>query len=166
LKKRQRASEPPTRTQRLGLFTAVIVVLAFIASFVLGLGHGPSTSAVTSDSAPPPIVVQDARARVEVMNAAGKAGLAKLATEQLRDAGFDVVQFGNAATTSPASSIIDRAGKRAVATAIGEALGIATVRTQVDASRYVDATVIIGKDWPPKKVEPEKKSWQDRLLRR
>ena len=36
------------------------------------------------------------RIRVEVLNAGGEPGMARMATDQLRDRGFDVVYFGNA----------------------------------------------------------------------
>ena len=36
------------------------------------------------------------RVRVEILNAGGKEGMARLATDLLRDSGFDVVYFGNA----------------------------------------------------------------------
>ena len=31
--------------------------------------------------------------------------------------------------------------------AVGQALGIANVKTVIDTTRFVDATVVIGKDW-------------------
>lgn len=151
--------------KRFAPLAAVLVVIAFGLSFVMGLGHrAPEAGPIATPT--PPLTAHSARGRVEVMNGAGKPGLAKLATEQLRDAGFDVVQFGNATTTAASSSVLDRVGKRDLATSVGDALGITTVRTQIDASRYVDATVILGKDWPPPEARAVKKTWKDRLLRR
>lgn len=162
---RKIARAGPSRPQRFILVAALLIVVAFGVSFVLGLRPGSKTLEPAPPPAPP-LVVHDARARVEVMNGAGKPGLAKLATERLRNAGFDVVQFGNAGTISPTSSVIDRVGNRSAAVSVGQALDITTVKTAIDTARYVDATVIVGKDWPPQKATAAKKTWQDRLLRR
>lgn len=165
MNKRTARSTGPSRQQRFALIAALLLVVAFGVSFVLGLGRGAPEQKPGAEM-PLPVAVGDARARVEVLNGAGKPGLAKLATEQLRAAGFDVVQFGNAATPASTSYVIDRVGKRSAAAAVGDALGIMTVRTQIDTSRYVDATVTLGKDWPPLKPEAKKRSLKDKLLRR
>lgn len=103
------------------------------------------------EAKPQPVVVHDQRARVEVYNAAGKPGLARIATEQLRDAGFDVVQFGNANETKVKSEVIDRMGRTNVALDVAKALGVAQVKTAIDTTRYVDVTVLLGKDWSLKR---------------
>ena len=137
------------RTQTILLLLALAIVLSFAASAILGLRRStnqPTPQPVSNDStAPAP--VPNARGRVEVLNGAGKAGLAKLATEKLRAAGFDVVQFGNARRATDSSSVMDRVGNLDVANAVGQALGIAHVKTVIDTTRFVDATVVIGKDW-------------------
>ena len=148
------------------LIAALAVVLAFAGSLIFGLrGRNAEPVAEPGEAKPQSVVVQDARARVEVLNGSGKSGLAKLATGQLRDAGFDVVQFGNAQTTT-ASYVVDRVGKRDIAAAVGRQLSIAAVKTQIDTTRFVDVSVVLGKDWPPQKPRAAQKSWQDKLLRR
>ncbi len=149
------------------LLSAVLaVVLAFAGSLIFGLrGRHADPVAEPGAATPQSVVVRDARARVEVLNGSGKSGLAKLATGQLRDAGFDVVQFGNAQTTDT-SYVIDRIGKADVAAAVGRQLSILTVKTQIDTTRFVDVSVVLGKDWPPQKPRAAEKSWQDKLLRR
>lgn len=124
-------------------------MLAFAGSFIFGLRGGNRERPLVPDTVatPQPRIVNDARARVEVYNGAGKPGLAKHVTAQLRDAGFDVVQFGNARTLRATSEVIDRVGKPEIAKSIGEALGITQVTTAVDTTRYVDATVLLGSDW-------------------
>lgn len=127
-------------------------MLAFAGSLVFGLRgpHEPEAAAPEPEPATPPhVVVHDSRARVEVLNGSGKTGLAKLATERLRDAGFDVVQFGNGPLTEK-SYVLDRIGKLDLATTVGQALSIGDIRAKVDTTRYVDASVVLGKDWPPK----------------
>ncbi|MGQ0814958.1 MAG: LytR C-terminal domain-containing protein [Gemmatimonadota bacterium] len=138
------------RTSTIVLLVALAIVLAFAASFVFGLRGDEAEPAVTREpvSAPQqPAVVSDNRARVEVLNAAGQAGLARSATDMLRAAGFDVVQFGNARELSATSQVLDRVGNLSSATEIGQALGIADVKSAVDTTRYVDVTVILGRHW-------------------
>src|SRR5688572_32024575 len=87
------------RRPALGLLLAVIAVLAFLASFVLGIGRGDEQRpAPASDATAEPIAVPDSRVRVQVLNGSKRSGLARLATDQLRDAGFDVVSIGNASS--------------------------------------------------------------------
>lgn len=135
--------------QTIALLAALAIVLAFAGSAIFGLRGSDAerqTEPVPSELPPTPITV--ARGRVEVLNGAGKAGLARIATEKLRAAGFDVVQFGNAGRATDTSAVLDRVGKLDLATAIAQALEIATVRTEIDSTRLVDATVILGKEWP------------------
>ena len=158
MKRSRSGTQPPSdglRPQTILLLMALGIVLAFAASAIFGLRRSttqpptPLDNADTSVAAP----VTSGRGRVEVLNGAGTAGLAKLATEKLRDAGFDVVQFGNARRATDTSSVMDRVGNLAVANSVGHALGITNIKTVIDTTRYVDATVVIGKDWigkPPR----------------
>lgn len=136
------------------LIIALAIVLSFAGSLIFGLRRSsPEVAEHKPEAIPQPAVVNDRRAKVEVQNASGKSGLAKLATQQLRDAEFDVVQFGNAGAPSATSQVIDRVGKPEVAKAVAEALGILKATTAIDSSRFVDATVVLGRDWPPKKPQ-------------
>ena len=127
---------------------ALATVLAFAGSFVFGLKRPsvPDQSAPVAETDERAVPVAQA-GRVEVLNGAGKSGLARVATDQLRAAGFDVVQFGNADDITAKSQVIDRVGRLEAATAIGRTLGIIDVKTQIDTTRYVDVTVILGSDW-------------------
>jgi hypothetical protein len=139
------------RAEGFALGAAMLLVAAFAVSFVSGLFRGEASSAappsvVTRDAAPEPAA--GVKGRVEVLNAARRAGLARRATEALRAAGFDVVYFGNAPASAPDSSVvIDRVGAPEVARAAAAALGIATVRSEPDSALLVDATVLVGVDW-------------------
>lgn len=139
-----------TRGSTILLCAALAVVLAFAGSFIFGLRRDRSAPAPAPLAEPvQPSAAQAARGRVEVLNAGGKPGLARVATQQLRDAGFDVVQFGNAAAPQAASQVLDRVGNNSIAAAAGAALGITRIGTALDTTRYVDATIILGSDWPP-----------------
>jgi hypothetical protein len=132
------------------LIAALAIVLAFAGSLIFGLrgSHEPEPG---REPKAPSAVVHDTRVKVEVQNGSGKSGLARMATQQLRDAGFDVVQFGNAGKVTDVSIVLDRVGRPDVANDVRKALGISGMRTAIDTSRYVDVTVILGKDWPPVK---------------
>ena len=134
------------------LAVAALAVLAFVISAALGLrfSRGDASSAdVAADSALPIAGATAGAPRVEVLNGAGKAGLARDATERLRATGFDVVYFGNAPESRGLSVVLDRGGRGEAARRAAAALGIGDVRRQPDAARMVDVTVVLGKDWPP-----------------
>ena len=89
------------------------------------------------------------RVRVEVLNAGGTAGMARRATDHLRDRGFDVVYFGNADTFGQDSTVVlDRAARPRAAAAVGEALGTPWIESQPDTNLYLDVTVLLGSGWP------------------
>jgi len=131
------------------LVLALAIGLAGIAFVTLATsGRGAGGDRDTGWRAPTPPA--GPRTRVEVLNAAGRAGLARAATERLRAQGFDVVYFGNASGFGRDSSIVlDRAGDPAAAAAVAKALGIPTVRSEPDPGLYLEVTVILGLDWPP-----------------
>jgi hypothetical protein len=90
------------------------------------------------------------RVRVEVLNAGGVAGMAREATEILRDAGFDVVDVGNASSFDQDTSVVlARLGRVDMAGAVAEALAISSYIDEPDSSVYVDVTVLLGKSWDP-----------------
>jgi hypothetical protein len=131
------------------VLAAFLICAAFIASFVIGLRREP---ALPTDSDPVPVPQAPAvraAGRVEVLNASGRAGMARAATDHLRGGGFDVVFFGNAPAGFAGDStlVIDRTGDDAVARAVARYLGVGTVTTVRDTSLFVDATVVIGRDW-------------------
>ncbi|MGH7506687.1 MAG: LytR C-terminal domain-containing protein [Longimicrobiales bacterium] len=146
------------RNESLLLLLALLLVAAFLASFVLGvLGGRPrdgvplvATDAATDTALTEPV----ARVRVEVLNATRRSGLARHATDVLREAGFDVVYFGNAPDGTPADSsvVIDRVGDSAPAAAVAAALSITRTRSDPDPTLLLEATVILGTDWPTQPV--------------
>jgi hypothetical protein len=124
-------------------------VLAFVASFVFGLGRGDrarSAPAPTADTAQT-LVVPDSRVRVQVLNGSSTAGLARHATDLLRDAGFDVVSLGNARSQVKESVVLDRTGNREIAARVAAALGITRVETRIDRALLLEVTVVLGPDF-------------------
>jgi hypothetical protein len=142
------------------LFVALGLVGAFVASAVAGLwSEDPPESGLRALG----VGVDDpASIRVEVLNGAGAAGLAREATIALRAQGFDVVFFGNASRFDHSRSVVlDRVGDGRPATAVAAALGIDSVMAVVDSSLMLEVTVVLGDDWPPDPVVTP--GWSDRL---
>lgn len=146
-----------------GVATVVVVLAvgAFLGSAVeqWWRGAGPATGAAG------PTPMMDELVRVEVLNGAGEDGWARDATGRLRDRGFDVVDYGNAGSFGHETSVVlDRVGRPDLARAVGDALGIATVRSEPDSNLYLDVSVVLGEDWEPPTAEPapaEKPAWWD-----
>lgn len=136
---------------RLALFAALGLVGAFAVSLVARITGDEAVS-----SAPAARAIGDpAQVRVEVLNGAGKSGLARDATQHLRVDGFDVVYFGNAASFDDGPSVVlDRVGDPARAHAVAASLGIDSVASAPDSTLLLDVTVVLGHDWPPRAPEP------------
>jgi hypothetical protein len=129
-------------------------ILGFVAAAatVLAVGVGLSTgSSAEIDSTNDPSSWVGGRVRVEVLNGGGVPGMARAATERLREAGFDVVAFGNASSfeSDRPSAVIDRVGRTDVARAVAAALGIDNVKSEPDPNLFVEVTVVVGGAWTP-----------------
>lgn len=126
---------------------AVVLVVSAIGQFV------------PEDTAPAdqPLLSRSAeRVTVDVLNAGGVTGMARVATDHLRGAGFDVVSMGNADTFDQDSTVvIDRIGNLPKAAAVAEALGVRSVTSEPAPNLFVDVTVRLGAEWsaPERGVE-------------
>lgn len=148
-----RRARRPSRRRKKGVLSA-IRLCASVIGVTIFLAVGVNLSLQETDEidtlADPSQVWTGERVRVEVLNAGGVSGMARAATEELRDVGFDVVSFGNAEAFDPErpSEVVDRVGRTDVARAVATALGIDNVQTDPDPNLYVDVTVVVGHDWP------------------
>ena len=137
------------RVRGLMLLGVVLATGVFIGS---ALSQWKPLPEQERSTAPPkdPTISAMGRIRVEVLNAGGQAGMARLATDRLRDMGFDVVYFGNAETFGQDSTVvIDRSGRLEAARAVGDALGAMSVQSEPDSNLYLDVTVLLGTGWTP-----------------
>jgi len=170
----ERIGEGEVMGQRLGGLIVVVVVLAagiFIGSAVSQWKPLPQQE----QAAPQPRTFTAAglgRVRVEVLNAGGREDMARLATDYLRDRGFDVVSYANAPNFGQDSTIVlDRAGRPQAAEAVARALGADRVESRPNANLYLDVTVLLGSGWAPDmpvdEGESEEAPWWDlrRFLR-
>jgi hypothetical protein len=88
--------------------------------------------------------------QIDVQNGSGVTGIADKFTEYLRAKGFDVVEMGNFSSSDiKTSMVIDRAGNTRNAKRVAQSLGIEEkfVIQQVNKNYFLDATVVIGKDY-------------------
>jgi len=89
---------------------------------------------------------------VEVLNASGEPGDARIGTRILRHAGIDVVYFGNAPATVgllDSTRIIVRRGTADVGARLRRTLGVGRVEVELDSGRLLDASVLLGADFVP-----------------
>lgn len=100
-------------------------------------------------AAVPHVTPSGAHIKVEVLNATDTKGLARRAMLVLRDAGFDVVFFGNSSERADTTRILDRSGHADWAGLAARAMGSAQVEQKPDSSRYLDLTVLVGRNWTP-----------------
>jgi LytR cell envelope-related transcriptional attenuator len=119
-----------------------VLVLAVAGGAALAKGRVGASSPAAQ--APPGV-----RIRVQVLNATTTRGLARRATGYLRDRGFDVVGMATASQPRDSTLIIDHAGNAGWAQLVARAFGGAPVQARPDSSRYLDVTVLVGRDWTP-----------------
>ena len=83
------------------------------------------------------------RVIVEVLNAGGRPGAARVGARTLRRAGIDVVYFGNAESgTLDSTRIVVRRGDQAAAQRVRSALKAGRITVEPDSTRLLDITVL------------------------
>lgn len=149
------------RLQYVALLVLLLVVGAFAGSALSqwwqrpgGPAQASGSSAASSGRSGSPVAD---RVRVEVLNGGGTPNMARSATDDLREGGFDVVYFGNADRFDHDSSfVVARTERLDWARAAADRLGIREVRSEPDDNLYLDVTVVLGRDWQPRPArEPE-----------
>src|SRR5262249_29213740 len=102
-----------------------------------------------------PVPGGDRTPQVEVLNASGRQGLARVGTRVLRRGGIDVLFFGNADTTADSTKLLVRRGSVESGNEVKKVLGTGKVIPAPDSTRRVDVTVILGVDWKaPEELHP------------
>jgi hypothetical protein len=124
-----------------------VVLISCGALARLYLRSGPRLRG--SDAVFAHVVPAGAHVRVEVLNATDTKGLARRAMLVLRSAGFDVVFFGNTTDRSDTTRILDRSGHSDWAALAARAMGRSRVEEMPDSSRFLDLTVLVGRNWTP-----------------
>ncbi|MEX1062256.1 MAG: LytR C-terminal domain-containing protein [Balneolaceae bacterium] len=94
--------------------------------------------------------------QLEVLNGCGVPGVATRFTSALRSYGFDVVESGNFDNFDMTETIIiSRNGNMENANRVARALGLDSDRILLERSDdfYLDATLVIGSDFPSLNIE-------------
>ena len=95
-----------------------------------------------------PIPGEPDRIVVEVLNATSVAGLARAATDRLRDGGIDVVTFASdTGAALDSTQVLVRRGPAAAGERVARGLGVGAPRAAPDPGRLVDVTVRLGRDF-------------------
>ncbi|HWC72637.1 MAG TPA: LytR C-terminal domain-containing protein [Gemmatimonadales bacterium] len=103
-------------------------------------GGSPNASRIPGDRGP--------AITVEVLNASGRAGGARVGTRLLREAGIDVVYFGNAPDNGlDTTRIIIRRGAADAGARVRAALGMGRVEIALDSTKLLDVSVLLGADF-------------------
>ena len=104
-------------------------------------GGGATSGAVVR------VIPAGTRVKVEVFNATDTRGLARTAAAVLRDAGFDVVFFGNTAERHDSTVVRDRSNHPDWTSLAARTMAPASTEVRPDSGRLVDLTVLVGKSW-------------------
>ncbi|HEV8150165.1 MAG TPA: LytR C-terminal domain-containing protein, partial [Gemmatimonadales bacterium] len=111
-------------------------LLALALLLLLAAGGGAWALLDRKPVAAPPrarvALADNERVIVEVLNGSRRRGLARVATRELRRAGFDVVYFGTTSETVRQTQALARRGDSAAAARVARALGSNLVRVVTD----------------------------------
>jgi len=164
---RRNGSHRRTRSRDAARAKAALLLFACVALGAVGVNLGTERP-VDLEVSPQSVAWNGGRVRVEIQNGGGVTGMASEATERLRPAGFDVVEFGNLRPFDPdrPSVVIDRVGRSDYAQAVAKALGIDNVQSKPNPNLYVDVTVVLGREWSAADaaepgVEDDPAAWWD-----
>jgi hypothetical protein len=137
------------RKRRGILFNGVILVLSLVVgylaySLVDRTIIAPPVDPMREDVNPGEVI------QIDVLNGCGVDGAASVFTSYLRGRGYDVVEMRNYKTFDVVHSlVIDRKGNLETAKKVAYALGVRedNIVQQLNADYYVDASIVIGKDY-------------------
>jgi LCP family protein required for cell wall assembly len=85
--------------------------------------------------------------KVEVWNATNRKDLAYNVQRRLRQYGIDAVRWGNFGIHKKYTTVIDRHGDVELAHKVARILGSSGVKTEIDKTRFVDLSIVLGDDF-------------------
>jgi hypothetical protein len=125
----------------LALIALGLVLAAFATWFRARAPAGPAGAARA-------VPGERDRVVVEVFNTTRAVGLARAATQRLRDGGLDVVGFGSdTGAVLDSTQVLVRRGPLEAGTRVARVLRAGVARSVPDAGRLVDVTVRLGRDF-------------------
>ncbi|MCG3204788.1 MAG: Transcriptional regulator LytR [Elusimicrobia bacterium] len=93
------------------------------------------------------IVPQSGRITVKVWNASGKSGAGYEMTKFLRQAGYDVIDWGNYGNQQLQTRVIDRMGQIENAKLVAATMGVENYHSEPNPKALVDVDVVIGQNY-------------------
>ncbi len=141
---------------------AIIILLAISAYLIYSLFTRTTSSGILpgADTSKTKITNQpNISIQINVLNGTGENRVAARFRDFLKEKGFDVVDMGNFKSSDIEKSyIIDKAGEMVKAKRIADALGISyrDIVQEINKSQFIDASVVIGKDFNQLKPFTEK----------
>lgn len=139
-----------------GLNIAIVAIglscLYFAYSLIMGSAGFKSRGDVKegSDTAKKQITNQpNLSIQIDILNATGENRIAARFRDYLKQKGFDVVDMGNYKTEVEKTLVLDKCGDVSKAKRVADALGVSqrNVVSQLDKSKFIDASIVIGKDY-------------------
>jgi len=128
------------------LITALCIYLAYsmIMNTTGSRGDNLSDTAKKQITNQPNLSIQ-----INILNATGENRIGARFRDYLKAKGFDVVDMGNYKAEVEKTIVLDVIGDISKAKRVADAVGIShrNVVQQLDKTKYIDATVIIGKDY-------------------
>jgi len=85
--------------------------------------------------------------KVEVWNATERKDLAYNVQRKLREYGIDAVRWGNFGIHKRYTTVIDRLGDIELAHKVARIVGSSVVKTEIDGTRFVDLSIVLGNDF-------------------
>lgn len=128
------------------LITALCIYLAYSMIMNTSGSRGDNIS----DTAKKQITNQpNLSIQINILNATGENRIGARFRDYLKTKGFDIVDMGNYKAEVEKTMVLDVIGDIRKAKRVADAIGVSqrNVVQQLDKTKYIDATVIIGKDY-------------------
>ena len=140
------------RTQSKKQFPYLSIILILVAgAYIISFGYKIANP------------VQYRKIKIEILNGCGVQDLARVTTDYLREIGFDVINYANAAEEQKKTVVIDRLSpEKKWAKIVASALDIDLTSAILDSSLCVHVLVLLGKDY--EEVMPKRILMERRLL--
>ncbi|MFV1988034.1 MAG: LytR C-terminal domain-containing protein [Gemmatimonadota bacterium] len=124
---------------------ALLATGALVASWWIAWREAEIAEAPNAEAA---AVQPVRRMKVEVLNGSGEPGAAAVIGDLLLEFDYDVVTVDNADNFDyPVTYVIDRSGVGGPVTEMARRIGADSVALDPDPDLFLDATVILGRDW-------------------
>lgn len=131
------------------VISALCIYLAY--SLIMNIsGSGSRGDNKTGDTTKKQITNQpNLSIQINILNATGENRIGARFRDYLKTKGFDVVDMGNYKAEVEKTMVLDIIGEISKAKRVADAIGVShrNVVQQLDKTKYIDATVIIGKDY-------------------